>query len=74
MRALLPTPSALSLPALICGIICASEPTAICVLPAITSIIAGPPPLNGTWTMSMPACCLKSSAARCWKLPTPAVA
>ena len=40
--------------------------------PPITSIMAGPPPLNGTCTMSTPAISLKSSVPRCWKLPDPA--
>jgi hypothetical protein len=45
-----------------------------CVFPAMTSIIAGPPPLNGMCSTLIPANCLKSSVLRCWKLPDPAEA
>ena len=44
------------------------------VWPPTTSIMAGPPPLNGTCSMSTPASSLNSSPPRCWKLPTPAEA
>ena len=40
----------------------------------MTSIIAGPPPLNGICTTSMPAIIANSTEAVCVKLPTPACA
>src|SRR5207249_3240525 len=73
-RAALPTPSGFKRPERMWGSVWMSEPMAIWVLPAITSIIAGPPPLNGMCTMSRPDCSLNSELARCWKLPTPAEA
>jgi hypothetical protein len=56
------------------GSICTMVPMAICVLPAITSTIAGEPPLNGTCTMSTPLSILKYSNQRCWALPKLALA
>src|SRR5688572_31725189 len=41
------------------------------MLPARRSIIAGPPPLYGTWVIFVPACRLNSSRARCPVPPTP---
>src|SRR5882762_5427247 len=67
---MLPTPNGFKRPERICGSVWISEPIAIWVLPAITSIIAGPPPLNGMCTMSRPDCSLNSELARCWKLPS----
>ena len=46
MRFLPPTPSARSLPDWICGVVCTSEENITWLWPAITSIMAGPPPLN----------------------------
>src|SRR5215471_14844245 len=65
-----PVPSARSLPDLMCGVVCTSEENITLVWPPITSIIAGPPPLNGTCSRSTPASSLNSSPPRCWKLPT----
>ena len=46
-----PVPSARSLPDLMCGVVCTSEENITLVWPPITSIMAGPPPLNGTCSM-----------------------
>jgi hypothetical protein len=46
MRFALPTPRAFNFAALICGSICTREPTAICVLPAMTSINRRPAALE----------------------------
>src|SRR5260370_14584386 len=40
--------------------------------PAITSVRAASPPLNGTWVALTPAASRKRSAAQCVALPTPA--
>src|SRR5262245_48538610 len=55
-----------------CGVVCTSEENTTLVWPPITSIIDGPPPLNGTCSMSTPASSLNSSPPRCWNEPTPA--
>jgi hypothetical protein len=39
--------------------------------PASAAVSAGAVPLNGTWTISMPAVCLKSSMVRFVAEPTP---
>ena len=44
--------------------VCTSELNSTWLWPPITSIIAGPPPLYGTCTMSTPAISLKSSRAQ----------
>src|SRR6185436_11693875 len=66
------TPSAFSLPERTCGIICTRLPRFICTCPAITSVIAGPPPLYCTITKLVFDCRRNSSVAMCWKLPMPA--
>ena len=48
-----------------------TEPNAILVLPATTSISAGPAPRNGMCRMSTPALSLNSSPPRCRNVPTP---
>ena len=40
-----------------------------CVSPASSACVAGAPPLNGMWTMSVPVSTLNSSPARCPALP-----
>ena len=57
-----------------CGTTCSSDGMTNCAWPAITSAIAGPPPLYGTCTASIPDCSTNIAQARCWKLPTPAEA
>src|ERR1700676_1793127 len=69
-----PVPSARSLPLWMCGTVCTMELNITLVWPPTTSIMAGPPPLNGTWRRSTPAVSLNSSPPRCWKLPMPAEA
>ena len=69
-----PVPSARSLPLWICGTVCTMELNITLVWPPTTSIMAGPPPLKGTWSMSTPAISLNNSLPRCWKLPMPAEA
>ena len=46
----------------------------ILVWPPMTSIIAGPPPLNGICITSISAIIANSTEAVCVKLPTPACA
>ena len=65
------TASALILPALTCGTAVGGEENISCVWPAIRSIIAGAPPLYGTWTMSIPAMLLNNSPDRWPALPLP---
>ena len=69
-----PVPRARSCPDLMKGVVCTSDENMIFTWPAITSCIAGPPPLYGTWVRLTPAVSLNNSAPRCWKLPTPAEA
>ena len=47
------------------------EPIANSIWPPITSAIAGPAPLYGTWIMSMPASSFSSSPARWFEEPLP---
>ena len=54
--------------------VCTSEENITWLWPATTSIIAGPPPLNGTCRNFTPVCSSNSAPPRCWKLPTPAEA
>src|SRR4026207_321012 len=68
-RLALPTRSALSLPERMWPPVCTSELTSTWLWPPTTSIIAGPPPLNGTCTMSTPATSLKRSEASGWEAP-----
>src|SRR5581483_518218 len=49
----------------------AIEPNTICASPASTALAAGPAPLYGMWTMSMPATFLNSSVVRCRFAPVP---
>ena len=56
-------PSARSLPERMCGVVCTSEVNITLVWPPITSIMAGPPPLNGTCRMLTPAIELEQLAA-----------
>ena len=58
------TASARSLPAFTCGEALTTLSIMIGTWPAITSISAGPLPLYGTCSMSMPAARLKSSMPR----------
>ena len=67
-------PSTLSRPLLMCGTTWISDGITICAWPAMTSAIAGPPPLYGTCTTSIPAWIMNSAQARCCRLPTPAEA
>ena len=66
-----PTPSARSLPERICAMDEGTEANTIWLLPATTSIIAGPAPRNGTCRRSTPAISLNSSGPRCRNVPTP---
>ena len=68
------TPSGRSLPERICGTEARYEFISRWLWPPMTSIIAGPPPLNGTCTTSMPAIIANRTEAVCVKLPTPACA
>ena len=72
LRFLPPTPSARSLPDWICGVVCTSDENITLLWPAITSIIAGPPPLNAHVEEFHPGLSSNSEPPRCWKLPRPA--
>ena len=61
-----------SLPARTCGDSVEVELITALVLPATTSIAAGPAPRNGTCSISSPACIRNSSMPRCSEPPTPA--
>jgi hypothetical protein len=65
------TASARSLPSRTCGPTSAGGPKKKSTRPAITSDIASAPPLNGTWSASMPALIRNRSALRCVAVPTP---
>ena len=43
----------------------------ISICPPSAAVTAGPPPLNGTWTISTPVFSLNSSPAMCDGEPTP---
>jgi hypothetical protein len=73
MRFALPTPRAFNLPPLICGSICTREPTAICVLPAMTSIIAARRLERHVHDVEA-RLLLEELARQVLELPTPAVA
>src|SRR5215470_1732337 len=70
-RVLLVTASARNLPALICGTAGVRALNPIWVWPATTAATAGPPPLNGTCTMSSPSDRRNCSPARCGGAPVP---
>ena len=61
----------MSLPSWICGRTSATGPKKKSMRPAITSVMASAPPLNGTWTASTPALRRNRSALRWVALPTP---
>src|SRR5512143_2560908 len=61
-----------SLPDFTCGIAAGNVANMSCTWPDNSATSAGPPPLYGTWTMSIPAIDLSISPARCDELPTPA--
>ena len=63
------TASARSLPAFTCGMALARLSNMNCVSPASSACVAGAPPLNGMWTMSVPVSTLNSSPARWPALP-----
>jgi hypothetical protein len=66
-----PTASILILPERTCGSTWVTEVNNMGMFPAITSTIAGPPPLYGTIAMSMPATFLNSSPPKWLNPPTP---
>src|SRR5512136_496939 len=72
MRPRAPTPSARSVPDLMYGTVWATDGNVTLVWPPTTLSIDGPPPRNGTCTMSTPAISLNSSPPRCWNVPIPA--
>src|SRR5687768_6011959 len=63
--------SARSLPDLICAMDSGGVAIIIWISPASRAVIAGPAPLYGTCTMSVPARALKSAPDRWMVLPTP---
>ena len=62
-------PSARSLPDFTCGVAVVAEANTDGICPPSRSLIAGPPPLYGTWTRLACAVSRKSSPARCPALP-----
>jgi len=73
-RAAVVTPSAFSLPLLICAWRVLTVENSIDTSPPSTAEIAGGPPLYGTWTISMPVIDLSSSPHSWCVLPLPAEA
>jgi hypothetical protein len=61
VRMLLPSASAVILPALMCGITLPMPISAIGVVPDSTAVVASPPPRNGTRTQSAPLSFLRCS-------------
>ena len=70
-RARLVTASARSVPPLMCSTTGGSEQNAMGVCPATVEPIAGPPPLNGTWTRSRPNERRNCSPTKCGGVPVP---
>ena len=70
-RRALPTASARSLPLFTCGRTPGPVSNIIDTCPAMRSVIAGGPPLYGTWTRSMPAADLNISIVRWFVRPLP---
>ena len=73
-RTALVTPSAFSLPLLMCGIADGRLSNITSMLPPIRSISAGPEPRYGMWTMKVPVMVLNSSPARWMLVPLPELA
>ena len=65
------TASALTLPALTCGITAAAGSTATSALPERSAVTAGPDPAYGTWTTLVPLFVASASIARCEIVPAP---
>ncbi len=61
-----------SCPALMPGMAASGSANDSWTSPPISAVTAGPPPLNGTCTMSRPVMVLNSSPARWGRLPLPA--
>src|SRR5258705_3363123 len=66
-------PRARSLPAFTCGVAVVAEANTDGICPPSRSLIAGPPPLYGTWTRLAFAVSRNSSPARLPALPIPDV-
>ncbi|MNN54619.1 hypothetical protein D3C81_1694420 [compost metagenome] len=71
VRVWLVTASGRSLPALMCWRLEATLAKNSGTCPAMTSVIAGPPPLYGTWSRSTLARCSNSTPDRCCAEPLP---
>ncbi len=60
-----------TLPARACAITVGMLPKVMCTWPPITSVSAGPPPLYGMCSMSVPVIALNISPDRCSEVPCP---